>query len=91
MFSFFFEWAKPGLFYFIFVLFTMHRQNGTNLTVNYLSIDGVGLVLEPSAAGCKAQMTPLSYGGLVQYSVTITEIDGVQLATFHEVRKLDFQ
>ena len=30
-------------------------------------------------------------GGLIQYSVTITEIDGVQLATFHEVRKLDFQ
>ena len=36
----FLKMAKPGLFFVIFALFTMQKQNNTNLTINDKSVDG---------------------------------------------------
>ena len=60
---FFKKWANPGLlFVFIFVFSTCHNSNGIKRRC-------CGLRFEPGAAGWKAQMNPLSYGGIPQGDV----------------------
>ena len=53
----FLKWANPGLFLFIFVLFSLQYQ------YKLKKAQMVCLGFEPGAAGWKAQMKPWSYGG----------------------------
>ena len=55
----FFKWAKTGLFFFIFFIFTMQIQ----IWLLLIKAQMVCLILEPETAGWKAQTNPLSYGG----------------------------
>ena len=55
--SFFFKWANPGLFLFIFCLFHITQLN------KLMKVYQAGLGLKPRAAGWKAHVNPLSYGG----------------------------
>ena len=57
-----FEWANPGIFLFIFVLFTLklYRQLYNLNCINWKNLR----VSNPRPAGWKVLIIPLSYGGL---------------------------